>query len=1763
MPSLTFQFANAVAAVGNGSVDVESNAVTNDASGNVFVTGSLQGTADFDPGPTILNLTSAGNRDVFVAKYTKAGALAWAKDLRGGSGGSVAQGAAVAVDGSGNVLISGTFTGTVNFDPAAGNTSFTAAGRNDIFVAKYDPSGNLVWARDVAGTSGAFDQAYALAVDGAGNVAAAGSFQNTATFGTTALTAGGNFDSFVTKLNSSGQFLWTAVTTGSGSSVAQSAGVTFDGSGDVLSTGFFGGSVTFGIGASAQKPTPGDSRTIFIQKFDATGNLLWVDGLGGTDIDQANSIAADATGNLYVTGLFASTLNFNPAGNATLTAGGFEDAFLLKLNSAGQFGWVKDLATINFNAAQGTGVALDATGHVFVAGYFSGTLTLDPVASGATLTTAGDFDVFVGEYDTSGNFVAGQSAGGSNFDADFGIGVNSAGQVAIAGRYTGPAAFGPITLPSQPNKSIFIAQLASAGAIVGPPAPGTPALEAQSDSGLSNSDGITNATTLVLDVSGISSSNNFVELLRDGVVVGSRLGAGAITDPGPVPAGTHVYTARQTDALSHVSPLSSGDTVTVVTKTPSTPAALVLNPADDSGVKLDGITNVKQPRLVGTADPLTLVQLVDSSGNVNSSTMTASDGTYSLTPSAPLADGSHPYRVREEDIAGNLSALSPALPITIDTTPPAAPPAPSLLPSDAIGGAGATSSLKQPHLIGAAEPGSAVQLVNAAGAVIGSGSAQISGSYSIQIASPLADGTYLIRARATDAAGNAGAAGAAFSLTIQSTVIAPATPSAPILLAADDSGVKGDNITNVNRPHFTGTGPTGTTVQIVNAAGIIIGSAPVAGDGSYSVTPSAPLADGSYTLQARAIDSSNNLSSRSAALTLVIDTTAPVTPSAPVLFAGDDSGVKGDGVTNVRQPRFAGTTEPGATVQLLDRFGFVNSATTAAADGSYTVRPAGPLPDGANPFHVQTVDAAGNVSAPSAIVSVVIDTTPPLAPPAPSLLPTDDSGSVGDGITSVKQPHLIGTAEGSSFVQLLNAAGTVLGSGTAQTSGLYSIQIASPLADDTYLIRAQATDAAGNTGTPGAAFSLTILSSVTLPATPSAPVLLASDDSGVQGDDITNVNQPHLTGTGPMGTTVQIVGATGTVIGSAPVGADGSYSITPSAPLLDGSYTLEARAVDASNNLSVPSAPLTLVIDTTPPIAPTAPTLLAADNSGAKDHNITSVKQPRVIGSSEPGVFVQLLDSNGSVIETTIAGSDGSYTVAPSTALGDGTYLLTARAIDVAGNVGPASGPLSLTILTSTPAAPTGPILLATDDSGVKGDRITNVNQPHLTGTATAGLTVQVVDAFGTVLGATIAASDGSYSVQPSSSLADGTYSLQTRQVDAAGNVGPNGPVLSLTILATPPAAPAAPTLVPTDDTGPSGDGTTAVRRPHVTGSTLPGGSVDLLDPNGIVLASTSASLINGAYTLQPATNLGEGALPLRVRVRDAAGNLSPAGAAFNLTVVDATPGDYEGDGKTDLSIFRPSTEQWIGQYSSGSGGFVTSFGGPNLMDIPVPGDYDGTGHVETAVFRPSTSQWFIMGPAGARVVSFGAPNLFDIPVPGDYDNVGYAEPAVFRPSTGQWFVLGPNGGRLFGTFGASNLHDIPVPGDYDGTGHTEMAVFRPSTAQWFVMSPSGGRLLASFGATNLFDIPTVAPIASLKRLGTMSGVTIASLTASSPPRTAAETVVLAAAPASSSRSPSAAAPAVATQESAARTRERPRQEAVLGHALDSLLAERHEGLLG
>jgi len=154
----------------------------------------------------------------------------------------------------------------------------------------------------------------------------------------------------------------------------------------------------------------------------------------------------------------------------------------------------------------------------------------------------------------------------------------------------------------------------------------------------------------------------------------------------------------------------------------------------------------------------------------------------------------------------------------------------------------------------------------------------------------------------------------------------------------------------------------------------------------------------------------------------------------------------------------------------------------------------------------------------------------------------------------------------------------------------------------------------------------------------------------------------------------------------------------------------------------------------------------------------------------------------------------------------------------------------------------------------------------------------------------------------------------------------------------------------------------------------------------------------------------------------------------FGVSTDIPVPADFTGDGRTDLAVFRPSTGEWLV-----SGGPTTVWG--VSTDIPVPADYTGDGRAEVAVFRPSTGQWFV---PGTPVVVLGAAG--DIPVPGDYTGDGRTDRAVFRPSTGQWFVAG------MPTTTWGNSTDIPVPGDYTGDGRTDIAVFRRSTGQWFIV---------------------------------------------------------------------------------------------------------------
>lgn len=161
------------------------------------------------------------------------------------------------------------------------------------------------------------------------------------------------------------------------------------------------------------------------------------------------------------------------------------------------------------------------------------------------------------------------------------------------------------------------------------------------------------------------------------------------------------------------------------------------------------------------------------------------------------------------------------------------------------------------------------------------------------------------------------------------------------------------------------------------------------------------------------------------------------------------------------------------------------------------------------------------------------------------------------------------------------------------------------------------------------------------------------------------------------------------------------------------------------------------------------------------------------------------------------------------------------------------------------------------------------------------------------------------------------------------------------------------------------------------------------------------------------------------------------------------------------------------------------SMGDPRAGDVAAPGDYDGDGTTDLAVFRPAAATWIIQLSSGSvKVVSMGDPAQGDVAIPGDYDGDGITDPAVFRPSTATWIARLSGGGVMVTTMGDAGHHDLPIPGDYDGDGITDLAVFRPSTATWILRQSGGAVRIFQKGEPNLIDVPVTAPSATLSQSG-------------------------------------------------------------------------------
>ncbi len=361
-----------------GTDDDAASDVSTDAGGNVYVTGYFASPSLIFGSITLTN-ASAGDVDIFITKYDSNGTVIWAKSA-GGANGDGASG--VSTDAGENVYVTGSFgSPSITF----GSTVLTKAGYFDIFMAKYDSNGTVIWAKSAGGTN--YDAAAGVSTDSEQNVYLTGLFYSSSiNFGSTVLTNvnSGVGDIFITKYDSNGTVLWAKSAEGTNEDWAN--GVSTDAGGNVYVTGYFySSSITFG---STIVSNVNGYNDIFIAKYDSNGTVLWAKSAGGTSYDLANSVSTDAQENVYITGLFYSdSITF---GSTILTNSGLDgDIFITKYDSNGTILWAKSAGGISYDEAYG--VSADAGGNVYVSGYFNSSINFDST----NLTNAGGGDVFI------------------------------------------------------------------------------------------------------------------------------------------------------------------------------------------------------------------------------------------------------------------------------------------------------------------------------------------------------------------------------------------------------------------------------------------------------------------------------------------------------------------------------------------------------------------------------------------------------------------------------------------------------------------------------------------------------------------------------------------------------------------------------------------------------------------------------------------------------------------------------------------------------------------------------------------------------------------------------------------------------------------------------------------------------------------------------------------------------------------------------------------------------------------------------------------------------------------------------------------------------------------------------------------------------------------------------------------------------------------------------------------------------------------------
>jgi hypothetical protein len=371
----------------NGS-NVGANGIAVDPSGNVYTTGQLTSSADFDPSPASVILSSAGNNDVFILKLNSSGDYVWAKNF--GNASAFEYGSGIALDVAGDLYIIGSYNGSnSDFDPSAATNSLSTNGGYDAFVAKYTSAGNYVWAKTLG--SGIADYGRGIKVDATNNVYVTGYYQQTADFdpgaGTYTITAVGQNDAFVTKLDVSGNFVWAKSMGGAGIEFAY--GIDLDPFGNVLTTGFIQGNGDYDPGPGTY--SIGIGNVSYISKLDNAGNFVWARGMQ-VGVSGGQGIATDGSGNVFTIGSFNSTFDFDPgAGVFNLTNIGGTDIYINQIDASGNFVTAINIGDVGADVATSINISNNS---IHVAGTFAGTVDFDFSSNTFNMTSVGTTDVY-------------------------------------------------------------------------------------------------------------------------------------------------------------------------------------------------------------------------------------------------------------------------------------------------------------------------------------------------------------------------------------------------------------------------------------------------------------------------------------------------------------------------------------------------------------------------------------------------------------------------------------------------------------------------------------------------------------------------------------------------------------------------------------------------------------------------------------------------------------------------------------------------------------------------------------------------------------------------------------------------------------------------------------------------------------------------------------------------------------------------------------------------------------------------------------------------------------------------------------------------------------------------------------------------------------------------------------------------------------------------------------------------------------------------